>query len=427
MRTSKVRSRAQAFAAWDPPTLRRATAFYEQAVALDSSFGLAWARSAQAYANLYGASSTIPGLAEAARRRLEPAQRLAPTAAETYRARVDYEALVRHDNLRALAIAEEGLVRHPASSELMASAAIIELILGRLDAAAARLTRAAAIDPQSFIVAHFSALVTYLQRRWPEARRGFERALSLAPTDLGAIEFRLSTFLSEGDLTAARRVMDELPGEVNRMQLAAALSEHDLFWVLDRPTQDRVLALSPAAFDDDRAKWGQVLAEGHLLQGNRRLAKVYADSARIAVERQLAGVPDDGYLNVYRGHRPRDPRPEGGGDRRRRAGGRPAADGEGRAVRAADSAAAGADLSDRGGEEEGDGQAGTAAHGAVLAHAGVAQARDYVCVAAGERAVRADDRWQIICHPERSEGSCPRWSESGRQGPSLLAARLGGR
>ncbi len=264
---------AQAFAAWDPPTLRRATAFYEQAVALDSSFGLAWARSAQAYANLYGASSTIPGLAEAARRRLEPAQRLAPTAAETYRARVDYEALVRHDNLRALAIAEEGLARHPASSELMASAAIIELILGRLDAAAARLTRAAAIDPQSFIVAHFSALVTYLQRRWPEARRGFERALSLAPTDLGAIEFRLSTFLSEGDLAAARRVMDELPGEVNRMQLAAALSEHDLFWVLDRPTQDRVLALSPAAFDDDRAKWGQVLAEGHLLQGNRRLAQ----------------------------------------------------------------------------------------------------------------------------------------------------------
>jgi serine/threonine-protein kinase len=293
---------ARSFAAWDPPTLRRVLGYYEQAVALDSSFGLAWARSAQAYANLYGASGADPELAASARRRLNRAERLASTAPETYRARLDYEAVVRQDLSRALATAEEGLAQLPAQSDLMVGAAIAEVALGRLGAAEARLRRSEAIDPRSFAVAQFLGIALYLQRRWAEARHEFERALSLVPTDLGAIEFRLSTFLSEGDLEGARRALAETPPEVDRSQQAAILAEHDLFWLLDRPTQDRVLAVSPAAFDGDRGKWGVALAEGHRLQGNARLARAYADSARVALEKQLEGTPDDGFLQVNIGH-----------------------------------------------------------------------------------------------------------------------------
>jgi TolB-like protein/Flp pilus assembly protein TadD len=298
----KGEAAAQAFVAWDPPTLRRATGFYEEAVALDSSFGLAWARSAQAHANLYGASTPDPEQADSARRRLERAERLAPASPETYRARLDYEALVRHDLPRALAIAEEGLARLPGHSELMASAAIVEVQLGRLDAAQARLRRAEIIDPQSFGVAQYLGFALYLQRRWAEARRAYDRALGLVPTDLGAIEFRLSTFLSEGDLEGARRALAQTPPQVDRSQQAAILAEHDLFWLLDRPTQDRVLALSPAAFDGDRGRWGVALAEGHRLLGQASLAQAYADSARVTLEEQLEVAPEDGFLNVNRGH-----------------------------------------------------------------------------------------------------------------------------
>ncbi len=298
----KGEATVQAFAAWDPPTLRRAVGFYEEAVALDSSFGLAWARSAEAYANLYGASVADPGLAEAARRRLDRAERLAPAAPETYQARLDYESLVRQDLPRALALAEEGLARLPGHSALMAGAAILEIQLGRFEAAAARLRRAEVLDPQSFAVAQYLGFVIYLQRRWAEARRAYDRALSLVPTDLGAIEFRLSTFLSEGDLEGARRALAETPPAVDRSQQAAILADHDLFWLLDRPMQDRVLGLSPAAFDDNRAKWGLVLAEGHRQRGNARLAKAYADSARVGLEQQLAAVPDDAWFHVNMGH-----------------------------------------------------------------------------------------------------------------------------
>jgi eukaryotic-like serine/threonine-protein kinase len=298
----KGEAAAQAFAAWDRPTLRRAAGFYEEAVALDSSFGLAWARSAEAYANLYGSGLADPDLAEAARRRLERAERLAPAAPETYQARLDYESLVRQDLPRALAIAEEGLARQPAHSGLMAGAAVVELQLGRLDAATARLRRAEVIDPQSFAVAQYIGFVLYLQRRWAEARRAYERALSLVPTDLGALEFRLSTFLSEGDLEGARRALAETPPAVDRLQQAAIMADHDLFWLLERPMQDRVLALPPAAFDDNRGKWGVVLAECYRLRGDARRAGAYADSARVALEEQLEAVPDDPWLHVTMGH-----------------------------------------------------------------------------------------------------------------------------
>jgi serine/threonine-protein kinase len=297
----KGEAAAQAFAAWDPPSLRRAAAHYEEAVELDSSFGVAWARSAQAYANLYGASGANPELAAAARQRLERAERIAPTAPETYRARLDYEGLVRADLSRSLATAEEGLARLPANADLLLGAAVAELQLGRLDAAAARLRRAGVIDPQSFAVAWYEGLLLYLQRRWAEARRAYDRALSLVPTDLGTIEFRAATFLSEGDLEGARRALAKTPPAVDRLQQAAILASHDLFWLLDRPTQDRVLALSPAAFDGNRGRWGVALAEGHWLRGNAALARAYADSARVALEEQLEGAPEDGFLHVGMG------------------------------------------------------------------------------------------------------------------------------
>ena len=68
----------------------------------------------------------------------------------------------------------------------------------------------------------------------------------------------------------------------------------DLYWVLDDAQQLRLLALPPSAFDDDRGIWGIVRAETYYLRGNRALARVYADSARIALEAQLRATADDG-------------------------------------------------------------------------------------------------------------------------------------
>ncbi|MGE5231560.1 MAG: protein kinase domain-containing protein, partial [Deltaproteobacteria bacterium] len=63
----KGEAASQSLAAQDPPSLRRAVGFYEQAVALDSAFVPAWAQLARARTYLYGNSTPTPELAAQAR------------------------------------------------------------------------------------------------------------------------------------------------------------------------------------------------------------------------------------------------------------------------------------------------------------------------------------------------------------------------
>ncbi len=285
----KGEAAAQALAALDPPSLRRAVAFYAEAVARDSTFGLAWARLAQAHALLYAG----PAEAEAARHALAKAERLGPTASETYQAQAVYEDFVRRDPARALAAAEAGLARAPDHSELMATAAVAEWRLGRDEAAGARLRRAQTVDPRSVLVADYQGIGLLRQRRWGEARRVFNHALSLAPADLTALEGRAETYLGEGDLAGARRALAEAPSAVDRTQLAAYLAYQDLSWVLDKPAQQQVLALPASAFDDDRGTWALARAQLYRLRGDMTRARVYADSARIAIKVQLRATRGD--------------------------------------------------------------------------------------------------------------------------------------
>ena len=297
----KGEAAAQALAAWDPPSLRRAATFYDEAVARDSTFGLAWARLAQAHALLYAASIASPAEAEAARRALVKAEHLTPAAPETYRARAEYEELVRRDFARALAAAEAGLARAPDHSELMAIAAIEEWRLGRVEVAVARLTQARTVDPRSFIVLNYLGAALGYQRRWSEARRALDHALSLAPTDLSSLYRLARTYVGEGDLAGARRVLAEVPQAAVRIELAVYLASHALYWLLDEAAQQQVLTLPPSAFDDNRGTWAIVRARLYHLRDDRAMARVYADSARVAFEAQLRATPSDASLHLSRG------------------------------------------------------------------------------------------------------------------------------
>jgi tetratricopeptide (TPR) repeat protein len=62
-----------------------------------------------------------------------------------------------------------------------------------------------------------------------------------------------------------------------------------------------LLRLTPQAFDGSLAAWGVTLAETHALRGDTAAARIYADSARIALEPQVAADPDDGFARVALG------------------------------------------------------------------------------------------------------------------------------
>ncbi|MFL5447875.1 MAG: TPR end-of-group domain-containing protein, partial [Gemmatimonadales bacterium] len=293
---------SQSLSLFDPPTVRRAAAYYAQAVALDPGFAQAWAQLSRAHSSLHFNSTPTPAENEQARRAADRALALTPRGAEGHLAMCDYYYAVIRDRARAVEECERGLKLAPNDVNLLTVGATAEKWLGRWEAALAHLQQAQKIEPRSVAAASGVTEVLFWQRRYSEAQVAVERALSLAPSDMGVLELKIMIALAEGDLAAARAVITAVPKEVDQAALVRFLGLYwDLFWVLDEPRQVLLLGLPPSAFDDDRGAWGIVLTQTHWLRGNRLKAQAYADSARMAYARQLRDAPKDEQRHVLYG------------------------------------------------------------------------------------------------------------------------------
>jgi non-specific serine/threonine protein kinase len=287
----------------DPPSLRKALGFYEQAVALDPNFVQAWAEVSMAGSLLYSNSTPTTQLAERARQTAEMAVALAPDRPEGYQALGNYERLVVGDPRRALEQYAKGLRLAPASADLLgAAAAPAEAELGRWDAAVEHLKQAERLDPRSVNTVHRLGEALLRLRRHAEAREALDRGLALAPADLGLIEDKAMTFLGNGDLAGARAVLKTVPREVEPTALVAFLAAYfDLVWVLDNGQREVLLRLTPSAFDDDRGNWALCLTQAYAQRGDAANVHTYAEKARKAYEEQLRAAPDDPQRHVVLG------------------------------------------------------------------------------------------------------------------------------
>ena len=285
-----------------PSSLRPAIGFYEQAVALDSSFVTAWAQLARARSLLYVNSTPTPELAAQARQAAERAQALGPDRPDGPQALGTYYSFVVGDNRQALAAYEAGLKLAPNNVDLLGSVASAEQRLGRWDAALTHLTKAGALDPRSANPPRLIGTALLLLRRYPEAQAALDRARTLAPTNLPVIAFKAMVALAQGDLAGARAVIRTALTTFEPAALIASFGNYwDLYWPLDDAQQQQLLALPPSAFDNDRAAWALVRAETEHLRGHPAEARVYADTARLAYEEQLRAAPQDPQRHAYRG------------------------------------------------------------------------------------------------------------------------------
>jgi TolB-like protein/Flp pilus assembly protein TadD len=297
----KGEAASQGMAAADPASLRRAIGFYEQAVALDSGFLPAWAELARARVGLYLNGIPMPHLAAEARDAAERAQALGRDRPEGPLALGTYYTMAG-DYRRALAASEAGLKLAPNNVDLLITSALAEQSLGRWDAALQHLARASALDPRSANTARRTGFALLWLRRYPEAAVEAERALALAPMNITMIEQKAMVALAQGDLTGARAVVRNALTTIDSSALLASFGNYwDLYWVLDEAQQQRLLALPPSAFDNDRATWANVRAQTYALRGDQTHARVYADSARLAFQQQIQASPDDAQRHVLRG------------------------------------------------------------------------------------------------------------------------------
>ncbi len=276
--------------------LRRAINHYEQAVALDSTFSLAWARLSQVHTVLYFTTPTREA-AEAARRAAERARALAPGAPESYLALASYHLDVLFDHSRARGYYEEGLRVAPNHIDLLVGSAHTERNLGRWDSAIGLLRRAQTLDPRSSNAHGALGNALLWLRRYQEALRAVDQALAIAPTSVSMLHTKAMIYLAQGDLNAGRTVLRGAPRDIEPTRLVSHVaSAWDTFWLLDDEQQRLLLRLAPGAFDDDRGAWALALAATHWLRGDTTRARAYGDSAQYVYEEQLRDLPDDNYL-----------------------------------------------------------------------------------------------------------------------------------
>jgi serine/threonine-protein kinase len=286
--------RSTTLAGVDPATLRRALAAAEQAVALDSTFALAWARVSALHEDLYFNSTPTRTDAQAARQAAERAVALAPRAPEGYLARGTYSLDIANNPAAARGAYETALRLAPSSSVAVRNLAEADAAVGQWASAIGHARQAVALDPRSPPAAAIATLLLLWDRRYPEARGEAELGLTIAPAYLGLIQCRAMSRLGEGDLTGARADLRDVPPTLDRTTLAAFMATYyDLYWALDSADRALVLTLPPSAFDDDRGVWGMVRAELYWLAGDTVRARRYADSSRVAYEAQLKATPDD--------------------------------------------------------------------------------------------------------------------------------------
>jgi TolB-like protein len=291
----KGEAASQAMSVSDPAGLRRAIAFYERAVALDSTFAVAWARLSHARTRLYANGVPDPALGGQARLAAERARRLKPNDPLVYRAFGAYYTAVNPvDFDRALAEYEQGVRLVPNNVVLLGALGVTESNLGRWDSAAVLITRAALLDPRSANIANQLSDVLTMLRHYPAADSSADRALALGPTNPRMTWQKVMVALGRGRLDSARAVIRASTRQIEPAVVFSYLANYqDLYWVLDDDAQRQVLAFPPSAFDDDRGNWGLVRAQLYHLRGDLAQAAIYADSARIAFEEQSRAAPED--------------------------------------------------------------------------------------------------------------------------------------
>ena len=288
--------KGKALTSVDAGTMRLAASYFEQAVALDSTFVDAWAALSRALGRVFSNGSRDPVVAARAKEAMERAIALDSNGPEGYAAAARYYGTVEPDQAKASAAIEHALRVAPNDADILAIAAGVDTREGRLESSTLKLERAREIDPRSAPTLVALQQNYILQRRYGEARDVGQAAMALVPGDINIVQWQAMGYVGQGDLKGAREVVRAAIDRGNPAPAVTAFfgGYQELSWVLEDAERHLLFRLTPAAFDNDRAWWAQTLAIAHWQQGNTVLARAYADSALPPTEVQAAASPQDG-------------------------------------------------------------------------------------------------------------------------------------
>jgi TolB-like protein len=279
----------------DEESIREAHAAYREAVRLDSTFGLAWARLAWAEASRYNGEPEDDSIAVAAKQAADRALALAPELPQTYYAMAFVRGLIYKDFRGAIPALERARTLAPHDVDVLTQLAIHSgFYLGRWDEAVALCAEAARLDPRSPLAARRYVVVLNRSRRFRAADSIATAALRFAPNLIQLRSQIAIVRLAQGDVPGARAMVRDV---VARMGASELVTRHGFLpgwvWLMDDSVRALVLRLPPKAFGEDRATGLLAVAGIHWSEGRYAVARAYADSARPLLERQVGQRPTD--------------------------------------------------------------------------------------------------------------------------------------
>ncbi|HUR94554.1 MAG TPA: protein kinase [Gemmatimonadales bacterium] len=285
-----------------PADLRRAIAYYEDAVRLDSTFARAWAELSNSYSGLYANSTPTTETARRARAAAERAIAIDPRLADGHRALSQYFLFIEADPARAAPAIEAALKAAPGDPGSLSLQSAVARSQGRFEEALRYSRQLYDLDPRSGGRAGALALTLQWLRRLKEAKPVAERAIALTPGNPTAVERLIMIELGEGNLAGARQVIARSATDIPAVDLAAFVAVYyDLGWVLEDAAQRQVLTLGPDAFDGDPASVAIVRAQILGWRGDLAASRAWGDSAQRAFAVQLREAPNDPQRHVLRG------------------------------------------------------------------------------------------------------------------------------
>jgi TolB-like protein/Flp pilus assembly protein TadD len=293
----EARNSASSYLSYSRDLVEKATSFYEQAVQLDPSFAIAWARLSRADALLYfnRKDDTTASRGDAAKTALENAQRLEPDSPEILVAQGYYQYWVLRDY--GLATSTFGRVTKmlPGSSEVPYALGLIARRAGRWDQSVAYFEQALSLDPRNVELLMGTASTYALLRQFPVVLKLYDRVLDIMPNDPDVMAAKGSIYQAQGNLREAARFLsginEQTPSVTNFVIKIRQLQLERNYAEGVRLLQAR-LAQFPFDSDYDRAAHQVELAFMQRFADDAAGAKVTAEQARNMLEQIYKEQPD---------------------------------------------------------------------------------------------------------------------------------------
>ena len=285
---------------------RSAMNLYDQAIRMDPNFALAQARLSAVMSMIYHWFEPTQEVKETARREADESLRLQPDLGEGHLAlglyfyyeENNYEEALRELNLAAKALPNDG--------DVGLYIAAVQRRQGHFAEAIAAYQKAEAIDPRNSVTLYDAAQTYFAIRDWPNAVKGMDRVLALAPDSLNVkIQRAYMEFFWKGSTAPIKAVLESFAPNLDPDGIVT-FSRWDVA-LMDRDPDSAERALTSARVENFVAPTGVPLPKSYLagcvalIRNDAARAQQEFETARPMLEQVVMKSPQDGIRHAQLG------------------------------------------------------------------------------------------------------------------------------